>query len=313
MRHRPGAWILLLLGLLAPAMASGQSISMQPSGAITTAGADCSTATNCAGFSVDQVAGFTVYIDVGTSGTFVFEATHDATGSNASTGPWFAVSSSAGSSSATTDGPVAFTNLGWRRFRVRASAISGAAALTSARGFPSGAGNAGAGDASESTLQGVEANTSTSATHLATLAGTVSSGRVNQNIATIAGQTPYFAACEKEAQTYLPINVSSATTTQLVAASASDKVYICGLTLFASAADNVVVVEDDTSACASPTAGIWGGTTTGTGWQLAANQGFVMPNTGKGIGQTAAVNRYVCIITSSTAQLTGGIHYVLEP
>lgn len=110
------------------------------------------------------------------------------------------------------------------------------------------------------------------------------------------------------------INIATATTTQLVAASSGNKLYVCSINLGPTGgADNVALVEDDTSACASPTAGMAGGTTSGSGWNIAANGGLTF---GSGMGMvavTAATNRYVCLITSAAVQLSGTMTYVLAP
>jgi len=119
--------------------------------------------------------------------------------------------------------------------------------------------------------------------------------------------------CTFRAKSYAPINSSTAATTQLVAASASNKLYVCALHMITNAANNVALVEDDTSACASPTAGIVGGTTSGTGYILAANGGLTLGSGHGTVAVTAATNRYVCIITSAATQLTGGLSYVLAP
>lgn len=125
--------------------------------------------------------------------------------------------------------------------------------------------------------------------------------------------TRTFDPCSGGAKTYVPFSISTATTTQLVAASASNKVYICSINLGTAAANNVALVEDDTSACASPTAGMAGGTTAATGWNLAANGGLTMGNGNGAVMATAAANRYVCFITSAATQLSGSIGYVLAP
>jgi hypothetical protein len=119
--------------------------------------------------------------------------------------------------------------------------------------------------------------------------------------------------CLYTAKSFAVINIASATTTSIISASSSNKNYICGIILDASTADNVALVEDATAACASPDAGMSGGTTSGTGWNLAANQGFTL---GSGLGtvaKTASTNVNTCLITSSSAQLSGTISYVQVP
>jgi len=111
----------------------------------------------------------------------------------------------------------------------------------------------------------------------------------------------------------VPIDIVTATTTQLVAASASNKLYVCSLHLVTNAANNVALVEDDTSACASPTAGVTGGVTAGEGYNFGANGGLTLGNGGGTVAITAATNRYVCLITSAATQLSGSMTYVLAP
>lgn len=132
MRTRFGTAILGLLVWLALLPASAHAQSTLASATISTAGADCSTATNCADFDTSNVPAFALYLNVGTSGTFNWEASVDA--DSLTGGTWFAVNDNvAGTSSATADGVKYFANPGFRRFRIRASAISGAATVVAFR------------------------------------------------------------------------------------------------------------------------------------------------------------------------------------
>lgn len=119
--------------------------------------------------------------------------------------------------------------------------------------------------------------------------------------------------CDGVAKTEFVVNIATNTTTQVAATSSGNKWYICSIDLFASAADNIAFVEDDTAACASPTAGIIGGTTAATGWNFIANQGIVKGNGGGTVYKTAATDRYVCLITSTSAQLSGSVQLVAAP
>ncbi len=119
--------------------------------------------------------------------------------------------------------------------------------------------------------------------------------------------------CTTSAKLPYVVNIASATTTVVVAASASNKFRACSMFLFASAAENVALVEDATGSCASPDAGMMGGTTTGSGINLAANQGWTLGNGLGTVAQTASTNVNVCLITSSSAQLSGVIMGVLQP
>ena len=112
-----------------------------------------------------------------------------------------------------------------------------------------------------------------------------------------------------------PFSISSATTTQLVAASGGNKLYVCSINIgpIGNTANNVALVEDDTSNCASPSAGMAGGTTAASGWNIAANGGLGFGGSNASIAVTVATNRYVCLITSSASQTSGVMMYVLAP
>ncbi|MGE0463257.1 MAG: beta strand repeat-containing protein [Vicinamibacterales bacterium] len=125
----------LVVALLTGGLLAGPPAAAQPtllaSQTLSTAGADCATPTNCAALpevSLSGVPSLGVYVDVGTSGTFNFEATLDGS-------TWFAVVDDVNAaSSVTADAARFFSNPGYRAFRVRASAINGAATVTFVRG-----------------------------------------------------------------------------------------------------------------------------------------------------------------------------------
>jgi hypothetical protein len=73
------------------------------------------------------------------------------------------------------------------------------------------------------------------------------------------------------------------------------------------------MVEDATGSCASPDAGLFGGTTDTTGANMVANQGFSIGNGSAMVEVTASTNVNVCLITSTTAKVNGAITYVLAP
>ena len=129
--------LALVAWLTLPSTAQAQELYH---GTISTAGADCSTATRCVIVPERQLYGvgaFSLYLVLGTSGTFNFEA-------EIWPDVWFAVQDDATSStSATVTGEYFFTNKGYRRFRVRASAISGAATLLLYKGSSSAAPSSG--------------------------------------------------------------------------------------------------------------------------------------------------------------------------
>jgi hypothetical protein len=120
--------------------------------------------------------------------------------------------------------------------------------------------------------------------------------------------------CDGASKIAVPINIATATTTQLVAASASNSVYICSLNIGPTAgAQNIALIEDDTAACASPTAGMAGGITAASGWNLPANGTVTIGSGTATVAKTAATNRYVCLISSAATQTSGVLMYALAP
>jgi hypothetical protein len=120
--------------------------------------------------------------------------------------------------------------------------------------------------------------------------------------------------CEANTQSYAPISITTATTTRIVAPSASNKTYICSLFLTSAAADNIGIVEGTGGTCGSGTAGVIGGTTAANGPNFAANGGMMLQAGGKvAVAQTAGTNVDLCLITSAATPLAGGIKYVQAP
>ncbi len=119
--------------------------------------------------------------------------------------------------------------------------------------------------------------------------------------------------CSGVAKVSVPIDIVTATTTEIIDASASNFAYICAITLFSAGTNNVTLVEDDTDACASPTAGIAGGVTAAEGWNLTAQTGLAHGGGGHFVMKSAAANRNICLITSAAVQLNGTVVYALAP
>jgi hypothetical protein len=121
--------------------------------------------------------------------------------------------------------------------------------------------------------------------------------------------------CSGVAKTFIPINISTATTTEITPslAGASNYYYICSLELVTAAANNVALVYDDSDNCGSVTGGMAGGTSAASGWNFSANSGIAR---GTGVGsvyKTGAVNTVVCLVTSAATQLSGVIAVVAAP
>jgi hypothetical protein len=123
----------------------------------------------------------------------------------------------------------------------------------------------------------------------------------------------YVDPCQREAKSVYVVDIVTATTTEIANAVSSEFFYICSINLVSAGANNVAIVEDDTDACASPTAGLNGGVTAAEGWNFAANGGLTMGNGQGWVMKTGTANRYFCIITSAAVQLSGTITYVSAP
>jgi hypothetical protein len=116
---------------------------------------------------------------------------------------------------------------------------------------------------------------------------------------------PGIVACDK----FTPINTTAST--QLLAGVAGKLFFICSLQFVNSIADNIALVEGTGATCGTATAGVYGGATAATGWNLGAN-GQVSLGTGVGsVGQTQVNADNLCLLVSSAAQVSGGFTWTL--
>lgn len=119
--------------------------------------------------------------------------------------------------------------------------------------------------------------------------------------------------CDGVAKSYYVINTSSAASFEVANSSGSNHWYICAVNVAVGAAQGFLIAEDDTDGCGSITAGLNGGTTGATGWQFAANGGIALGNGTGAVLRSGTGGRYLCIVTSTTAQTSGTIAYVSAP
>lgn len=126
-----------------------------------------------------------------------------------------------------------------------------------------------------------------------------------------SGATGGFLTGVAVCDSFVNVNVNSATTTLLVTGVSGRHVRICGLSLVTAAANNVALISGTGATCGTGTTGMTGGTTAATGYNFAANGGIAQ---GSGIGainQTNATGDSVCIVTSAAAQLSGRVSYAI--
>ena len=121
--------------------------------------------------------------------------------------------------------------------------------------------------------------------------------------------------CSGIAKLYLPVDIVTATTTEITPslAGASTHYYICAINLVTAGANNVALVDDNTDGCGSPTAGVMGGVTAAEGWNFAANGGLTLGNGAGSVGRTVTSNAVLCLVTSAAVQLSGQIVVAAAP
>ena len=117
-----------------------------------------------------------------------------------------------------------------------------------------------------------------------------------------------------KAQTKLYASINQTANTQLVAGTASKKIFVCSIHVVAAAATNVAAVEGTGSVCATGTAGLsgFGGATAATGWNFAANGGIALGNGDSSLGAEGTSGDNLCIFNSGSGQVSGGISYVVQ-
>ena len=115
-------------------------------------------------------------------------------------------------------------------------------------------------------------------------------------------------------QTKLYISINQTANTQLVAGTASKKIYICSIHMVVAVATSAALVEGTGSVCATGTAGVsgFGGATAATGWNFAANGGIALGNGGAAVGAEGTSADNLCLFNSGSGQVSGGISYVVQ-
>jgi|SRR5579872_1682112 len=115
-------------------------------------------------------------------------------------------------------------------------------------------------------------------------------------------------------QTKLYVSINQTANTQLVAGTASKKIYICSIHVVVAVAASVALVEGTGSVCATGTAGVsgFGGATAATGWNFAVNGGIVVGNGDAAVGAEGTNADNLCLFNSGSGQVSGGISYVVQ-
>lgn len=101
--------------------------------------------------------------------------------------------------------------------------------------------------------------------------------------------------------------INQTTGTQLITGATGTRVYICSLALVTASAQNLALVQGTGTVCATGVAGLMGGATAATGFNLAANQELVIGNGSAAVVWTTANAVNVCLLQSGSGQVSGMI------
>jgi len=151
-----------------------------------------------------------------------------------------------------------------------------------------------------------------------TVTGTTSPVPYNPKVTAaniVSNTTINIDPCAANAGTPGEFDINTATTTRIVAGTGGKKTYFCTFQIGTlSASENVEFVEGaNAGSCASPTAALYGGTSSGHGWTWQAGGGLAV---GSGQGWVFAANNAtgddVCLITHGTVQVSGAFRYVQQ-
>ena len=152
----------------------------------------------------------------------------------------------------------------------------------------------------------------TASTQVLTVQGIASMTPLNVNSTQVAGSTIVVDPCTVNTPTYTPISITTATTTRIVAPTASKRTYVCSILLLSAGTDNVGVVEGTGGTCGTGTAGVIGGTTAANGLNFTAQTGVAWGNGAAAIFATAGTNVDLCLITSAAVVLAGHVKWVAQ-
>ena len=114
--------------------------------------------------------------------------------------------------------------------------------------------------------------------------------------------------CQTETKT--TTSFSQTSIANIITAVSGKTNYVCAMSLVAAAAEVVSVVEDDTTACASPTVALTGSLTAANGQSLAANGGYVLGDGTATVLAGSTSNRYLCVLQNGSNRVSGFITWV---
>lgn len=128
----------------------------------------------------------------------------------------------------------------------------------------------------------------------------------------IASPTPAHAATQFAniiCDNFKPFN-ATANVQVITAGNANMFIYVCAINVGpVGAADNVALVEGTGATCGTNTAGMAGGATAATGWNIALNGGIAFGSGQGAVMKTAVAGDNVCLLVSSAGPAAGVISW----
>lgn len=132
----------------------------------------------------------------------------------------------------------------------------------------------------------------------------VAEAQVQTDIRRIGGQAVLTAVCEDHASLQdVSISLASAATTQVVALTSGQVIYVCGYDFMAAGTVNVTFQQGTGTNCGTGTSAKSGS------YPLVAQTGIARPNTGAVQWKVASGNA-LCITLSAAVQVSGILSYV---
>jgi hypothetical protein len=133
--------------------------------------------------------------------------------------------------------------------------------------------------------------------------------------ATLHIMQPTLDPCFFNTKANKAIDIATTTVTRLVTGVASNYIYICALQLHTASTQNIAILSGTTTTteCDTGAGKVFGGSTAATGWNWTANDGQTFGAGIGTVGKSAAAADHLCIVSSSTGQISGNLTYVIAP
>jgi hypothetical protein len=139
----------------------------------------------------------------------------------------------------------------------------------------------------------------------------VCEGQQPVNQSQVGGSPVVADPCSQQTRSVYVVNLTAGA--QIITGTSAKQTYICFIQFSLSATgDNIALVEGTGSTCGTSTAGMAGGATAATGWNLLANGSVTAGTMTAWAFKTATTADNVCLLASSGAQISGIVQYVQQ-